>query len=207
MRLGTRRPSLAATPGHPGQRRAVAAVMGGVFALAVSVAALALSVWTDGGAASRPDCARYRLAAATGFRHDPALAIAVSRSVAAASPYLVDLVEATAAHQARYPDVESVTVGPDMPDADPSLVYVTVVADLASRPDLATPEVLTALESAAHAGGIAGVHSLIVDTGTHPPDLRGGAALTELRALVANQRAAVTDAGMVGVPSASCRAR
>jgi hypothetical protein len=188
---------------RPVRHRAVATVVAGLLAIIFSLATVAVSQWVAAGAADDPvRCAESRLAAATAFRHDPGLALAASRTVAATSPHLTAIVDAVAEHQATYPDVASLVVGPDMAPGDPSLVYLTVIIDLSGRPDLATPEVLTALERAAASGGLVGIHELIAGTGRPPADGQGGAALAELRRLVRQQRDAVAAAGIASLPGA-----
>jgi hypothetical protein len=187
---------------RPVRHRAVATVVAGVLALVFSLATIAVSHWVGANPADAPlRCAESRLAAATAFRHDPGLALAVSRTITATSPHLTGIVDAVAEHQATYPDVASLAVGPDMASGDPSLVYLAVMIDLAGRPDLATPDVLAALERAAASGGLAGIHELVIGTGSPPPaGGLGGAALVELRRLVRQQRGAVADAGIVSLP-------
>ncbi len=191
--------------GHPGGRRAVAAVIGGTFAIAVSVTTLVVSLWMGtGDRRPRAGCAEGRLVTAQTYGTDAGLALAVARSVTTTHPHLRGIVDAAAAHAARYPDVDGLTVDAGLPAGDASLTFVTALVDLADRPDLATPDVLTALQRAAASGGMVGLHSVIVDPDIHPPTPAGRDALDQLRAMVARQRAAVAGAGMVGLPSRSC---
>jgi hypothetical protein len=176
-------------------------VVAGALAIVFSLATVAASHWVAADPADAPvRCAERRLAAAAAFRNDPGLALAVSRTITATSPHLTGIVDAVAEHEATYPDVASLVIGPDMPPGDPSLVYLVVLIDLSGRPDLATPDVLAALERAAASGGIAGIHELVAGTGAPPVDGSGGAALAELRRLIRRQRGAVADAGIVGLP-------
>jgi hypothetical protein len=191
---------------RPVRHRAAATVVAGVFAIAFSLATVAVSRWVAADAAHGPArCAEVRLATATGFRHDPGLALAVSRTILTTSPELAGIVDAVADHQRAYPDVASLVVGPGMAPGEPSLVFLAVMIDLSGRPDLATPAVVATLERAAASGGFAGVHELIVGTGPPPDDDRGGRALAELRRLVRQQRGAVAAAGLASLPDGACR--
>jgi hypothetical protein len=191
------------TTRHPVRHRAVATVVAGVFAIVFSLATVVVSQWVAADAADDPTrCAESRLAAATAFRHDPGLALAVSRTITATSPHLTGIVDAVADHQATFPDVASLVVGPEMAAGDPSLVYLAVLIDLSARPDLATPDLLAALERAAASGGFAGVHELVVGPGSRLADGQGGAALAELQRLVRQQRGEVAAAGIASLPRA-----
>ncbi len=202
--LGARLRRLAGRgPVGPVRHRAVATVVAGVLAIVFSLATVVVSHWVAADAADAPRrCAESRLAAATAFRHDPGLALAASRTITATSPHLTGIVDAVAEHQATYPDTAVLVVGPDMAPGDPSLVYLAVLIDLSGRPDLATPDVLSALERAAASGGITGIHELVVGPGSPAADEQGGAALAELRRLVRRQRGAVAAAGIDSLPHA-----
>jgi hypothetical protein len=180
-------------------------VVAGVLAIVFSLATVAVSHWVAADAADGPvRCAESRLATATAFRHDPGLALAVSRTIATTSPQLTAIVDAVAEHQATYPDVASLVVGPDMAPGDPSLVYLAVMIDLSDRPDLATPDVLATVERAAASGGLVGIHELIAGAGAGSPPAGelGGPALGELRRLVRQQQRAVSAAGIASLPGA-----
>ncbi len=77
--------------------------------------------------------------------------------------------------------------------AEVRTVVDMALLDLAARPDLATPEVLTQLEEAAGARGETGIYSLLTNN-VHPPPEAISPALRELRNLVLAQSEAVDTA-------------
>lgn len=176
-----------------------------------------------GDGAPEPGCVERRLAEGTAYRYDPGTVLAFSHGVAAAHPHLAGLVEAVAEHERRAPRPERLDpAGPRDAPADTSLVYALALADLAARPDLATPDAVALLTDAAAGagvaggdrsagadarptggpGGMAGVVRLL--TSDRRVVDAGDPALAELSALVWEQQRAVAGAGMVDARHAGC---
>lgn len=108
-------------------------------------------------------------------RIDGPEAVAVSRSVGAASPGVTGIVDATARFHEAHPE--------HLLAQAPVRAYLDVVVTLAARPELATPGLVTALEHAAGAGGMAGVHALVANRDLALPG-GDGDALGRLRSTV-----------------------
>ena len=151
----------------------------GLAAFAATLAVTAAAAGVAGYRWAAPD--GERAGPCEAHRVDGAEAVAVSRSVQAASPQVAGIVRAAARFHDAHPD----DTGPQVPAG----TYVAVIVDLAARPDLATPGLLTALEEAAGSGGVAGVHGLVANPDLHLPG-PDGEALDSLRSTVARQQAA-----------------
>ena len=144
----------------------------------------------------------------TAYRHDPGLALAVTRGLAATNPDLAPIFEGAADFQAANPDRESVTLTDDTRGPEGAFHYVLVLANLDANPDLATPELLDTLTRVARRDGMLGVYVLVARRATSDEDERrraaAGPALDELRELQSQQLAALDDAGIVPLPRADC---
>jgi hypothetical protein len=123
---------------------------------------------------------RAPTAACEEARVDGPEAVAVSRSVGAASPGLTGIVDATARFHEAHPEHRLAQA--------PVRTYLDVVVNLAARPELATPGLVTALEHAAGVGGMAGVHALVANRDLALPG-GDGDALSELRSTVSRPQA------------------
>lgn len=187
---------------RPVARRRLAALVASVVAVACGMAACAES------AGDTRSCADERLADGTAYRHDPGLALAVTRGLAATNPDLAPIFEGAADFQAANPDHESVTLTDDTRGPEGAFHYVLVLANLDANPDLATPELLDTLTRVARRDGMLGVYVLVARRATSDEDERrraaAGPALDELRELQSQQLAALDDAGIVPLPRADC---
>lgn len=157
----------------------------------------------DDGATERT-CTERRLATATGFVHDPALAIAISRAVELDHPELSGIVDAVADYQQAHPEYG--TFEPDIHDrgGGVSLNYIAVLLSLADHPELATPEMLTRIEQLAEMRGMVEVVNFMENARRYPEAENGGVTLEQLRRLVDGQETAVQEAGIQFLPPALC---
>lgn len=188
--------------------------------LRVTAAALASGIVVAGCAsesaspAPGPSCADQRIAEASAYRYDPATAIAVSHGIAESHPGVKGIVDVVADHQRHAPDAERLVVTDRraMP-ADVSFVYIMVLVNLAARPDLATPETISILRSAAvgpaddaeaevRGRGMLGITQLMTDDQRVLEADDPGVA--ELSTLIYHQGRAVEDGGMQDILSTGC---
>jgi hypothetical protein len=184
-------------------------------------AALALGLLVPGCASEAdplpfvPACVESRLSEGTAYRYDPPTAIALSHAIAASHPQLAGIVNAVAEYQQQAPHPEPETIlSVDYDDsfAEGTMIYMLTIVDLASRPDLATPEVIALFEEIAakpptqhgFPGGLGGVAARARDTlwlfETNVP------GAVELSMLIHDQMQGVRDAGVLSLPSGLCLA-
>jgi hypothetical protein len=154
-----------------------------------------------------------RLAAGTAFRHDPALAIALSRGIEASHPELSPIIDTVAEAQADHPDRASLDLRAEGLPADASFDYVTTLIVLSEQPALATPEALAALEDAAgpdgieHVAGVGGLGGVAVLVGRphgYVPSRYDVPELIDLGNEVQDRQGAVVDTGIRAITSESC---
>jgi hypothetical protein len=201
------------------ERRGAATRTRIAMAAALAVTVTIVAGCGDDDTDAEPDAAlahcEERLAAGTAYRHDPALAIAISRAIEVSHPELSPLVDTVAEAQADRPDRASLDLQADGLPADASFDYVATLIVLSEQPALATPEALAALQDAAGpdgvdhvagVGGLGGVAAVVGRPHGYVPSRYDVPELVDLGNEVQDRAGALVDTGIRSITSESCRA-
>jgi hypothetical protein len=149
-----------------------------------------------------PRCLEPRIAAGDVFPVDRGLALAVTRGIASHRPAVAPLVAAVSDYEATHPLASEDTFVGDERDTGDPLWFTLTVVELAERPELARPELMTELVQAGAGrdpslayGGMAGVNEFLVKE-AYPSD--GPGQNWDLFGLLEGQAAYLIDTGIVG---------
>jgi hypothetical protein len=178
------------------------------LAMLVVAGLVALVACAKGAAdTAEPSCNEELLASGRGLPVASGLSLAVSYQIEVTHPELGRVIAAAADYERAHPQYQDLS-NPDYDDdliGDGDAGYIGALLVLSERPDLATPEILDALEQAAAEGGIAEVGNTVRHARPGDPPPLGSVRFSEFQGLVRERRIAVEDSELVPLPAPGCR--